>query len=144
MEEEKNEKGFVIKDRRLFDESGAARAEAEKKDETKPAQEVKDERQQPPSPEETPKEQQNEQIPEINFVSFIYSLATTAFYHFGDFPDPATNKTSRNLSAAKQTIDILNMLKNKTLGNLEEAEKQMLEDILYELQMRYVKEISAK
>jgi hypothetical protein len=147
MEEEKNEKGFVIKDRRLFDESGTPRVDADKadkKDENKTAQEVKNEKQQPSSSEKTTKEQQDEQIPEINFVSFIYSLATTAFYHFGDFPDPATNKTSRNLSAAKQTIDILNMLKNKTLGNLEQAEKQMLEDILYELQMRYVKETTAK
>jgi PBP1b-binding outer membrane lipoprotein LpoB len=144
MEEEKNEKGFVIKDRRLFDESGTARTEADKKEKSKPVQEVKDERQQPQSSQETKQEQPDEPIPEINFVSFIYSLATTAFYHFGDFPDPATNKTARNLPAAKQTIDILNMLRNKTAGNLEEAEKQMLEDILYELQMRYVKETTAK
>lgn len=144
MEEEKNEKGFVIKDKRLFDESGTARPEADKKEESKPAEEIKDQKQQTPSPEESTKEQQEEPIPEINFVSFIYSLATTAFYHFGDFPDPATNKTSRNLPAAKQTIDLLNLLKTKTQGNLEQGEKQMLEDILYELQMRYVKETTAK
>jgi hypothetical protein len=144
MDEEKNEKGFVIKDRRLFDESGTARAQEDKKEETKPAQETKDETQPSQSSQEVPKETQDEQIPEINFVSFIYSLATTAFYHFGDFPDPATNKASRNLPAAKQTIDILNMMKSKTAGNLDEAEKQMLEDILYELQMRYVKETTAK
>jgi hypothetical protein len=144
MEEEKNEKGFVIKDRRLFDESGTARSETDKKEEGRPTEEDKEEKLQTPSSEEAPKEQQDEQVPEINFVSFIYSLATTAFYHFGDFPDPATNKTSRNLPAAKQTIDILNILKSKTQGNLDQGEKQMLEDILYELQMRYVKETSSK
>ena len=144
MDEEKNEKGFVIKDRRHFDESGTARAQEDKKEEPQPAPEMKDETREASSTQGIPGEQKDEQIPEINFVSFIYSLATTAFYHFGDFPDPATNKTARNLPAAKQTIDILNILKNKTQGNLEQTEKQMLEDILYELQMRYVKETTAK
>ncbi len=143
MEEGKDEKGFVIKDKRRFDESGTVRDEADKKDEKRTEQTAGEQKQQPFS-EEAINDQQNEQIPEINFVSFVYSLATTAFYHFGDFPDPVTKKTLRNLPAAKQTIDILNILKNKTAGNLEQTEKQMLDDILYELQMRYVKETSAK
>jgi hypothetical protein len=142
MEEEKNEKGFVIKDRRHFDESGTARPETDKKEENKPAEQK--EKPQKPSPEEPPKGQEEEPVPEINFVSFIYSLATTAFFHFGDIPDPATNQTARNLPAAKQTIDLLNLLKTKTQGNLDEGEKKMLEDILYELKMRYVKETTAK
>jgi hypothetical protein len=61
-------------------------------------------------------------------------------YHFGDFPDPVTKKAEKNLAAAKHTIDMLNMLKNKTAGNLDENEKELLEGILYELMMRYVKE----
>jgi len=144
MEEEKNDKGFVIKDRRLFDESGEVRAEAEKKAEKKPDESAKAaENTSPPSQEEDAQEDYG-QFSEINFAGFIYSLATTAFYHFGDFPDPATSKTSRNLAAAKQTIDILSMLREKTEGNLEQGEKKMLDDILYELRMRYVKEAEGK
>ena len=63
-------------------------------------------------------------------------------YHFGDFPDPVTKESKRNLAAAKQTIDILTILKTKTEGNLDEDENQLLDDILYELRMRFVKEIT--
>ena len=76
----------------------------------------------------------------IDFQNFILSLSTTAMYHFGDFPDPTTGETRSNLSAAKQTIDILGMLRDKTEGNLKDAEKQLLEGLLFELRMRYVKE----
>ena len=48
-------------------------------------------------------------------------------YHFGDFPDPVTKKGQRNLPAAKQTIDILSILKTKTEGNLDEDEKQLFD-----------------
>ncbi len=145
MEEGKNDKGFVIKDRRLFNESGEARAEAEKKAEEKPLESAETaENTLPPSPEEGDAQEDYGQFAEINFAGFIYSLATTAFYHFGDFPDPVTGKTSRNLLAAKQTIDILSMLREKTEGNLDGGEKKMLDDILYELRMRYVKEAESK
>ena len=83
-------------------------------------------------------------LPEINFASFIFSLSTTAMYHFGDFPDPVTKESRRNLAAAKQTIDILSILEAKTEGNLAEDEKQLLEGILYELRMRFVKEMTKK
>ena len=81
-------------------------------------------------------------FPEINFMGFIFSLSTTAMYHFGDFPDPVTKEAKRNLAAAKQTIDILSILKTKTEGNLDEDEKQLLDSILYELRMRFVKEMT--
>lgn len=132
MEEEKKEKGFVIKDKRIFDESGETRREEQKKDEV-----AKD---------ETPPEKKSEEkagedyFPDVTFSSFVISLSTTAMYHFGDFPDPVTKKAEKNLTAAKQTIDMLNMIKGKTAGNLDNNEKSLLEGILYELMMRYVKE----
>lgn len=137
MEEEKKEKGFVVKDRRFFDESGQARkeeaqsvVESEEKRE-KVADSVKDK----------PKTQvQEEVLPEVTFSSFIFSLSTTAMLHFGDFPDPTTKKPTKNLAAAKQTIDMLDMIKNKTRGNLDDNEKELLDGLLYELKMRYVKE----
>ncbi len=131
MEEEKTEKGFVIKDKRIFDESGDTRKEESKKEEI---------RTQATTEEEPPEEAREEYFPEVTFSSFVFSLSTTVMYHFGDFPDPVTKKAEKNLAAAKHTIDMLNMLKNKTVGNLDENEKALLEGILYELMMRYVKE----
>ena len=132
MEEEK--KGFVVKDRRIFDESGKSREEEIIK--TEP------EEQKAPAPEEKREEEsrKEEYIPEINFANFVISLSTSALFHFGDFPDPATGKAEKNLIAAKQIIDTLSMLKNKTEGNLDANEKNLIEGVLFELQMRYVKE----
>lgn len=141
MGEENKEKGFVIKDRRLFDESGAVRAdEGLKAEEKKPAPGVEEPK--APPEEKAPPEQDEPAFPEINFTGFIFSLSTTAMYHFGDFPDPVTKETKRNLPAAKQTIDILSILRTKTEGNLDEDEKQLLDGILFELRMRFVKEMS--
>ena len=144
MEEEKKGKVFVIKDRRLFDESGEARVEEEMKPEDKKRAENSEEGPRiSPAEMDTP-ETEASPLPEINFASFIFSLSTTAMYHFGDFPDPVTKESQRNLPAAKQTIDILSILKTKTEGNLDEQEKQMLDGILYELRMRFIKEMTNK
>jgi Domain of unknown function (DUF1844) len=144
MEEEKKDKGFVIKDRRLFDESGAARVEEEMKPEDKKRAENPDKGPRTSQAEMDTPETDASPLPEINFASFIFSLSTTAMYHFGDFPDPVTKESQRNLPAAKQTIDILSILKTKTEGNLDEQEKQMLDGILYELRMRFIKEMTNK
>jgi len=142
MEEEKKDKGFVIKDRRLFDESGAARVEEEIKPEDKKRAENPEEGPRTSPAEMDTPETEAAPLPEINFASFIFSLSTTAMYHFGDSPDPVTKESQRNLPAAKQTIDILSILKTKTEGNLDEQEKQMLDGILYELRMRFIKEMT--
>ncbi|MHB8908843.1 MAG: DUF1844 domain-containing protein [Syntrophales bacterium] len=143
MEEEKKDKGFVIKDRRHFDESGSVRQEETvKQEEKKPGAATQESGTAPEGA--AASETDAPPLPEVNFASFLFSLSTTAMYHFGDFPDPVTKESSRNLPAAKQTIDILSILKTKTEGNLTEDEKQLLEGILYELQMRFVKEMTKK
>lgn len=77
--------------------------------------------------------------PEVSFVAFIYSLATTAAMHFGDLPDPMTNeKRPADLESASNLIDILAMLEEKTRGNLTAEERQLLDQLLYELRMRFV------
>jgi len=137
MEEEK--KGFVVRDKRIFDESGEVRKEEpQKAKETGPGE--KTEKEQIPPEMEQQRQRREEDYPEVNFASFVLSLSTTAMYHFGDFPDPVSKEVKKNLPAAKQTIDILCMLKSKTEGNLDENEKSMIDGILYELRMRYVKE----
>lgn len=75
----------------------------------------------------------------ITFAQFIISLGTTAAVHFGDLPDPVSGEQGEpNLIAAAQMIDLLSMLQSKTTGNLEPAEAKLLDDLLYDLRMRFV------
>lgn len=77
-------------------------------------------------------------LPEIDFAGFVLSLSTSVVMYFGEMEDPVTGEKQQNLPAAKQTIDILGMLKEKTKGNLTAEEDRFLEAILYDLRMRYV------
>ena len=134
MEEDKKGSGFVVKDKRLFAESGEAKTTEEL---TPPAAEET----KPVSPEAAPSSKEKEpDYPPINFTNFVLSLSTSALFHFGDFPDQEGGKTEKNLPAAKQTIDILDMLNERTKGNLNEKENQLIQGVLYELKLRYVKE----
>ncbi|MCA1586451.1 MAG: DUF1844 domain-containing protein [Acidobacteria bacterium] len=75
----------------------------------------------------------------MSFVAFIISLASNAAVHFGDMPDPVTNEARPpNLEAASQLIDIIAMLEEKTRGNLSAEERQLVDQVLYELRMRFV------
>ena len=84
------------------------------------------------------KEQAASKSFKIDFSTFIMSLTSSAFYHLGDIADPETGKTETNLPAVQQTIDMLIMLKEKTQGNLNEEEGKLLEQLIYELQMKFV------
>ena len=75
----------------------------------------------------------------LTFTAFVLSLASTAAIHFGDLPDPTSGQTSEaNLDGAAQMIEILSLLEQKTRGNLTAEERQILEQVLYELRMRFV------
>jgi hypothetical protein len=76
--------------------------------------------------------------PRIDFSTLLLSLASSAFYHLGDIADPNSGEKKVDLAAVRQTIDILVMLKEKTRGNLSEEEKKLIEQLIYELQMKYV------
>lgn len=80
------------------------------------------------------------QLPEINFSTFILSLNSSVLLNLGAIEDPSTGRKEKNLPLAKQTIDILKMLEEKTQGNLTRDEENLLKNILYELRMIYVKE----
>jgi hypothetical protein len=148
MSENNDEKGFVIKDKRIFDETGDVRnekGEEKPKKETPEKPDISEKEAIPKKDEESENWGKGSQpFPEINFPSFIFSLHTSALLHFGDIPDPISKKQNVNLTAAKQTIDILDMLKEKTTGNLDENEEKLLEGILYDLKMRFVKESEKK
>jgi hypothetical protein len=75
----------------------------------------------------------------LSFTGFVLSLASTAAIHFGDLPDPISGSPSEpNLDGAAQMIEILSLLDQKTRGNLTADERQMLEQVLYELRLRFV------
>ena len=118
--------GFVIKDKRS---SQISEDDATFLD----GQETKGQEEQTGSS----KEKETESF-QIDFSTFIMSLTSSAFYHLGDMPDPSTGKKEVNLPAVQQTIDMLVMLREKTKGNLKEDEKKLLEQLVYELQVKYV------
>ncbi len=78
-------------------------------------------------------------LPAIDFSTFILSLSTSALYQLGLVPDPETGqKREPNRLIARQTIDTLEMLHEKTRGNLDPAELKLFDSLLYELRMRFV------
>lgn len=75
----------------------------------------------------------------LTFNAFVISLASTAAIHFGDVADPVSGeKQAPNLAAAGQMIDILALLEEKTRGNLTAEERTILEQVLYELRLRFL------
>jgi len=143
------EKGFVVKDRRIFTDEDK---EAEGKDGRTRTQPSTDEEVPPEPTAEKPREpetaepsnsdasEDHPQFPEINFPTFVVSLNASALLHLGAIEDPTSGQKTKNLPMAKQTIDILSMLEEKTAGNLNNEEKNLLKNILYDLRLMYVKE----
>jgi len=130
MEEEKKEevqgKGFVVRDKRYSakkESDGESQGKGEEKREAPPQEE----------------ERQEFPLPEISFTNLIISLSTSALIQLGEIQDPMTQQSVKNIPLAKQTIDLIGMLKEKTKGNLIPEEEKILENILYDLRMRYVK-----
>ena len=132
----KPEPAFKVQDRRRFTETGEARSEEE------PGKEKVDEPPPPPAEAARFEEPLAAEAPreslEINFATFVISLCTQALAHLGEMPNPVDGTTHVELDAARQIIDIIAMLREKTRGNLDEAESALLEDALYDLRMRYV------
>jgi hypothetical protein len=78
-------------------------------------------------------------LPGIDFSTLVLSLATSAMVHMGLVPETEGGPVEKNLALAHQTIDTLEMLQNKTRGNLSDDEAKLLQSVLYELRMGYVK-----
>jgi hypothetical protein len=87
------------------------------------------------------KEKTSFKLPIITFSTFIVSLNAAVLANLGIIDEPGTGKRARNLSLAKQTIDVLAMLEEKTRGNLTPDEATMLQSVLYDLRIIYVREL---
>lgn len=135
--EEKKDKGFTVKDKRIFAQDAEPAAEDTATQQCTAPTDGRVAGSQPEDDVAPP-------LPEITFSSFIISLSSSALFHFGEIPDPVTNKKQRNLPLAKQTIDILGIIKEKTIGNLTKEENQLLDNLLYDLRMRYVNETQSR
>ncbi len=81
---------------------------------------------------------QQDTLPEINFSTFILSLASSALSQLGEVPHPETGEKEVNLAIAAHSIDILDMLDDKLKNGINEEEKKLLEGLLYELRMKYL------
>ena len=133
-EDSEDRRGFRVTDRRRFADSGEARPEA--REERSPAEEP------PAAPAASPGEgpHPSRPVPDepVTFSTFVLGLSTQVLLHLGEIPNPLTQKVEIDLEAAKQVIDILGMLAEKTRNNLEVGEQSLLESMLYDLRMRYV------
>jgi hypothetical protein len=135
MEGGEEKKGFTIRDRRV-----ASQPEETAKKEGEKAEGAPGAAAEGAGGERGEKESKLPPLPEIDFSSFTFSLSTSALFHLGEIPDPVTQKREKDLSLAKQTIDILGILKEKTRGNLTPDEERLMENILTDLRWRYIRE----
>ena len=125
MDDQQEKPGFRVTDRRRFDESGASR---EAGDTAAPgaAAEAAASRRDP-----------------VTFSTFVLGLSTQALLHLGEIEGPLAGKVEQDLGAAKDVIDVLGILREKTRNNLEQSEEHLLDSILYDLRMRYVELVRA-
>lgn len=132
-------KGFTVQDRRRFSpETGEARENAPEQTAAAPDASAK------VQSEEQAHAAAEEPLPEINFSAFVISLSTQALMHLGEIANPISGKVEIDVPVAKQMIDIIVMLQDKTRGNLNASEDRLLEDILFDLRMKYVEAVKKR
>ncbi len=135
------DKGFTVKDRRFFqqteEEKERLRQQSREQEAARETYEAETKK-----VADTADARTEELLPEITFASFLMSLGTSVFFHLGDLPHPETGAAEKNLPLAKQTIDLLGLLREKTRNNLTPEEENIFDHLLYDLRMRYVKEIT--
>jgi hypothetical protein len=127
----KQDQGFKVVDRRRVGADEPA-AEAPAPDAAGPGPAT-------PSREEAGPQSLHEQVlGPIDFQTFLVSLASSALIHLGEHPNPETGTTDASLPHAKQAIDLLALLQQKTTGNLTPDESRLLQDLLRDLRLRFV------
>lgn len=148
-ENEHEDKGFVVRDRRRFTGEGENRPET-----TSPGGDTASEGEGVPPPGAAQAAQDamrdgpkgpgpdeaggNVGSRPIDFTTFIFSLGSSALMHLGDAPHPEMGGTHQDLALARETIDLLAMLREKTRGNLSQEEDRFLGSLLYDLRMRFI------
>ena len=133
--EESNSSGFKVVDRRPFAADGSRKEDIpaeEKEVEAAP----EGDRSTLPEPPSEPRGQYEDDSP--GFETLVSYLSTTAMFQLGLIPGPSGEHIPADMPNAKRTVDLLEVLQEKTKGNLTVGESQLLEDVLYELRMSFV------
>jgi len=128
------ERSFKVQDRRRFSADGEARDDAVPTPEPAP----------PPVEPTTEPPRHTGAPPALTFSTFVMSLVTQALALLGEIPDPVDGQVHVDLEAARQLIDMLGILSEKTRGNLDAGEAALLDGALYDLRMQYVDRASAR
>lgn len=140
-DEQEQKPKFKVEDRRRFSESGEARDGVDDEgEEAVPASEPSAAASQAAASaadHEAGKRSDRNAVA-INFSTFVLSLSTQALAHLGEIPNLMDGQIGKDLGAAKQLIDILGLLRDKTKGNLDPAEAELLTNVLYDLRLKYV------
>ena len=146
MDQERKKEPIKVTDRRSFTSSGEKRSPGAEEAPAAPASEpVKGPGFLMQSPPETAgASPETAGAPGVDFSSFILSLSSTAFIHLGEIEDPATGARQVSLEEARQIIDIIDMLRQRTRGNLAPDEQRLVEGVLYELRMRYTQRATSR
>jgi hypothetical protein len=139
MSKEQEDQGFRVTDKRLFGEDGKPREGV--------AAEGQEEQEAAKAPAGGPRAAAFEEAQpgtgaRIDFPSYVLSYYTQSLVLLGEVPNPYTNKKEEDLEAARHTVDILGMLKDKTKGNLTAEEERLLDSVLYEVRMKYMAKIN--
>lgn len=145
MDESEREEGFTIRDRRRFTSEGETKGSSEAasgQPEPEPAAErfaaehaEPEATQAEPEPEGQPRP---EELPPLDFAGFVIGLANSALAQLGFIPIPGRDKPMKDLQAARQTIDLIALLQEKTKGNLTAEEEKLISESLYSLRMAFV------
>ncbi len=90
-----------------------------------------------PSPPEPGDCYQQESLSPLDFSTFVLSLASSAMVNLGIVEGPESAAAQPDLAAARQLIDIIGVLEEKTRGNLSESEEKLLKSLLYDLRVQY-------
>jgi len=139
-ESDSESKGFKVTDRRMFAPDGSVRPEVAAEERVRPKA--------PPAPPPEPvvpasaakgeKKGARAVATEPAFLSLVGWLATNALMQLGEVADPAGGQRMENVEGAREFIEILTMLERKTEGNLSAEESRSLDDVLYDLRMRFM------
>jgi hypothetical protein len=134
--EDSEDKGYTVKDRRFLHLSEEEKAKLREEEGAKAGQGEAGEAQ----PGAASGAEQQIPLPDLTFASFLVSLSSSAFISMGQMPNPQTGQQEKNLPLAKQTIDLLGLLREKTRNNLTSEEENLFDHLLYDLRMAYIKE----
>jgi hypothetical protein len=139
---EEEPKGFQVRDRRRFTETGEARDETASESSRGPAAADAEERIQAAADKASAHPEADDREPtSITLTTFLMSLSTQALVLLGDMPNPVTGAVEPDLVGVQELIDLIALLQDKTRGNLDPSESRLIEKILFDLRMRYVEKV---